>query len=387
MPGNLFFEPEYDDSYNISYLEAEEASYSGAVPYIRYAMVIHVPIILFSNAMVLVIFYLVKKLHTQQNEILFALAIADFICGCTLITQAFRKQFQFLRRTHGGCLFRFTAILYFDNMSLVMLAFVCFDKFLAIDYPIWHMKNITNRKIRGAIGVLYFLEFLFSVVLFCTVFKFKANETEVSRRCSFQNQPDWYGVYANYLHLWFNIAIAGFSTARVVYVAMVSFKRKYEEILSIDPERAQQFQRQRSEMTTLAILMFAFIVLWLPTLLKPFFRSYAEHAINRDHLHHVIAVHTLSVNNYLNAFVYASQKPYFSQAFWYFMKNRPSNWHNVNRFLEARSKDTATSAACEKGGTKASSTNYRKPSFITNSQAASTEIKNSNEKPAKETDA
>jgi len=287
--------------------------------------------------MVLCVFYFVKDNHTPQNAILCFLAMTDMLAALKLSGYIVNAKSKILHATHAGCLFKLSHPHFLDFASLDVLVILCTDRYIAMKHPLWYIGHITTKTVVKIVTTVLFVEFLFSVVLFCNIYDYNENEPNLLERCSNLNLPRNY-LLAAFFKLWIVTVVSATLTAYVAFVAFKRFKQKEVRAANVKNEHGEvkktvsdTVKLQKKDIKTMITLMFLYVVLWLPTLTIPFYVDF----LPRDTLQlgYLVSQHCISINSYMNAFVYAWQKPRFKKAARYFLTNRFSKWKDVNKFM------------------------------------------------------
>ena len=278
----------------------------------------------------MVIIYQVRWLHTPYNYFVFALACADALTSVDstlgIVGLCSRSH---LRHTFVECVFAVASNIFITMSQLSCLMWVCVDRFLLINFPLWYRAKFTNLTSITIIVITFVFEFTMSYGVHSMILPFDIDEPDLVKRCTTSNRPDWYSKQYMPYRIVAQISILVCLTAQVSCVAVRKTKvRKGSSHTDIKADK--EMEHQNRSVKIMVTLFFLFLLFWIPLQLGYVFKAKVVQ------LYFVISLFWLRFNSSINAFVYALHKGTFKFGFKYLIRHRPCDWKDLNRALMKR---------------------------------------------------
>ncbi|XP_005113331.1 adenosine receptor A3 [Aplysia californica] len=305
------------------------------------------PFIVISNMFIVATTLLIPTLHTPDNCIITALALVDFMVGAwsipVYVLYEVQETMVFIRSNKWTCVIRYVAEEW-EYFSLQMLLLLCVDRFVSVNCPFWYQRYVTTRRAVGAILVLFAEGVIEAVVVYSRLMVFDPNKLPIDQRCTYHmNFP--YAYRQIYIEVKRGLQL-GIALCLSVQVAVVSLKqsRKLKRgHFYFTSKQRSEFKRKMISVKITMILMFLFIILWLPTLLlgpsKILFNG-------RDaHTYMILIRLPVLANSFINALVYALSRKTYRQAYWFLLTTPPCKWAGLRTSLRAFNNHGLTSTS------------------------------------------
>ena len=293
---------------------------------------VHFPFIVVFNSAVMYIIWSVRRLHTSENYMLFAMAFVDFMSAMSIpvdIIDAHHEYRGLVRSTHALCVFRFSLPIMWDNSALLLLTAMCIGRYAAIIHPFWYHRNVGGKtSMKITVGVLLW-GICFNVILFAVVLNYKEEKHDLREKCSFQNTPNWYR------NLSFSILILNLV---VSFVLSVCVAREALKQLRVTQSMEKQMgksaphrRQQTHQVQTMLFLMFTFLIVWVPITAIPVVYHHWPHLSAEVYL--AVTRHGLYINASVKTVVYFFSKPIFRTSYTYLLMHRPCQWKELNSHI------------------------------------------------------
>ena len=277
---------------------------------------LYVPVIVVGSILIMATIYLLKKLHTPHDFVLFAIAVVDLIIGvvgCPLYLLKMFPETAILVETNEFCEVLILGVRdIVDIVSFDLLTLMCIDRFIMIWKPIWYKNHVTKRAIIISISgvfVVSAIEYIVFVVLSFTA----------------SSETLWY-LSAVYLLFCLEIVISCGLCIKAVIVALSRHSKR-----KMSPLPYGEYARVKFNVIIMSSLVFLFLVLWLPTLI---------HAVawlidgSNSNIHPIFNDLTFTIrfiNSGVNAFVYAATRPVYRTSFKFLLTTPPWKWRELPR--------------------------------------------------------
>ena len=221
--------------------------------------------------------------------------------------------------------------LFFYKMSqLSCLMWVCVDRFLLINFPLWYRAKFINSTSITIIVITFVFEFTMSYGVHSIILPFNIDEPDLVKRCATSNKPPWYHKQYMTYRMIAQISILICLSAQVSYVALKKTKgSKGQSHTDIKADKELEYQNRSVKI--MVSLFFLFLLFWIPMLFGFIFK-----ATIGVQLYFSVSYFWLEFNSSVNAFVYALHKVTFRFGFKYLRSHRPCDWKDLNRALMKR---------------------------------------------------
>ncbi|KAG2456383.1 OR1E5 protein, partial [Polypterus senegalus] len=139
---------------------------------------------MFGNLLVIVIIILNPQLHAPMYICIGMLAVIDLANGSILIP----KMLSILLLSspvvpYGACVLQMFLFFHVEEMESFLLAFMAFDRYIAVIYPLRYPSAITNKKILIGVSVLNILAIIFRLHILVFVSELSFCRTNILPFC------------------------------------------------------------------------------------------------------------------------------------------------------------------------------------------------------------
>ncbi|XP_071196160.1 trace amine-associated receptor 6-like [Salvelinus alpinus] len=262
----------------------------------------------FLNVLVIISISHFKQLHTPTNLLILSLAVSDLLVGLIVIPVVtvatmepcwgFGKYF---------CVFQFYVTFLCTNLSLGNLVLISIDRYVAVCDPLLYHSKIT---ITGSICIIS-ITWCCCIIYDAVILKNFVNVQIPSRclnECFIVEGSIWVNIIyivftmvvpcSIIITLYMNIFVVARSQARKV------FSKEAASVSGVKTVQANKSERKAAK--TLAIVVFTYLICWIPSLLIYFFSS-----VLGDHLISNFTSYLALVNSLINPIIYAFFYPWF----------------------------------------------------------------------------
>ncbi|XP_021435489.2 trace amine-associated receptor 13c-like [Oncorhynchus mykiss] len=262
----------------------------------------------FLNLLVIISISHFKQLHTPTNLLLLSLAVSDLLVGLIVIPVmtvaimepcwGFGKYF---------CVFPIYIACLCTSLSLGNLVLISIDRYVAVCDPLLYHSKITTTRIMCCISITWC----------CCIIYRAANITyfvnvQVPSRCLKECTTVEGSIWVNFtdlvitmvvpcsviITLYLKIFVVARSQARKV------FSKEAASVSGVKTVQANKSERKAAK--TLAIVIFNYLLCWIPSLFVFYFFSFL-----RDHLLSYFISFLSFVNSLINPIIYAFLYPWF----------------------------------------------------------------------------
>ncbi|XP_029559601.1 trace amine-associated receptor 13c-like [Salmo trutta] len=232
----------------------------------------------FLNILVIISISHFKQLHTPTNLLILSLAVSDLLVGLIVIpvvTVAVMESCWSFGEYF--CVFQFYIAFLCTSLSLGNLVLISIDRYVAVCDPLLYQSKITITRMMCCISITWCCCIIYNAVIIKNIVN-----VQVPSRC---------------LNECF--IVEGFiSQARKV------FSKEDASVSGIKTVQANKSERKAAK--TLAIVVFNYLICWIPTLLLFFFFSFLI-----DNLLSLFISFLPIVNSLINPIIYAFFYPWF----------------------------------------------------------------------------
>ena len=276
---------------------------------------LYVPVIVVGSILIMATIYLLKKLHTPHDFVLFAIAVVDLIIGvvgCPLYLLKVFPETGLKVAAHGWFSLIF-GIRFQDKVSFDLLTLMCIDRFIMIWKPIWYKNHVTKRAIIISMSGVFVVSAIENIVV--VVLNFTASSETL-----------WY--FAILLCLLFCLEIV-ISCGLCIKAVIVALSRHSKRKMSALPYG--EYARVKFNVIIMSSLVFLFLVLWLPTLISVVAWLIDSSFMDIHPIFPDLAFTIRFINSGLNAFVYAATRPIYRTSFKFLLTTPPWKWRELPR--------------------------------------------------------
>ncbi|XP_070979360.1 trace amine-associated receptor 13c-like [Oncorhynchus clarkii lewisi] len=262
----------------------------------------------FLNLLVIISISHFKQLHTPTNLLILSLAVSDLLVGLIVIPVmtvaimepcwGFGKYF---------CVFPIYIACLCTSLSLGNLVLISIDRYVAVCDPLLYHSKITITRIMCCISITW---------CYCIIYR-AANinyfvNVQVPSRCLKECTTVEGSIWVNFtdlvitmvvpcsiiITLYMKIFVVARSQARKV------FSKEAASVSGVKTLQANKSERKASK--TLAIVIFNYLICWIPSLFVFYFFSFL-----RDYLLSYFISFLSFVNSLINPIIYAFFYPWF----------------------------------------------------------------------------
>ena len=285
------------------------------------SLVIHIPLIVFTNIFVIVTFCYVPSLRTPDNIILVGLAAVDISVGVlslpTEILWIWANESVTSSRSLCVLFHTFKSLPY--ALSFHFLLVMTIDRGLAINYPFWYCAHMNNKKVLYLLLISFTYNAITKAIFFSPmVMKYHPEEVIPMCRCSMHYLTN--SAYRSFLFNWkyfIELGLSLFLTIQVYYIAMKKSKSvKAGQIASVKLS---------------STLIFVYVIFWLPSIFLEVAKS--NLTTSQFSVYIMVARHLRVVNCWMNAIVYALQRNIYRAGFKFLIRTLPWKWSNLTNYV------------------------------------------------------
>ncbi|XP_059161528.1 adenosine receptor A2b-like [Physella acuta] len=322
----------------ISHLEEERIAKAYRIS--SYICLGIMPPIIICNIMIFCGMTLYPGFYTSINVLLMNLAIADFLMGIfglpfyVLSSLPLTKDYVFSHKY--TCLTRFASMVLCAGGSLYSLMFISLDRYFAIMWPLHYYSKIGVSCTVHCMQVFW----LYIVVLaFIPLLGYNQYDDKVmplSERCSFTNVLP----LAYILWIVVVVALGCIVTSLILNIRIactIRNKRKRRSSISL-PRRNSTLNvfLRVSNIHITIVLMFLFIILWLPFLAVSLIKSLKIINPVDMEIAYCSAMLISFINSLVNAPVYAFFRMEYREVYKIMLTSLPWHWRKELRDLHRR---------------------------------------------------
>ncbi|XP_054836408.1 adenosine receptor A3-like [Eublepharis macularius] len=229
------------------------------IVYIAIEALIAVSAIL-GNALVI---WVVKLISANQNTTFYfivSLALADIAVGILVIPLAITVSSGIMMHFYA-CLFVCSLLMVFSHASIMSLMAIAVDRYLRVKFPTQYKIIVTRRRIWMALGTCWFISLLVGLVpMFGWNLRNSQNPSKLE--CYYQKVMNMdYVVYFSFFSwILVPLLIMCILYAEVFHIIQTKLKQNAAPIKGTGIFYRREFRTAKS----LALVLFLFIVCWLP---------------------------------------------------------------------------------------------------------------------------
>ncbi|XP_055727521.1 trace amine-associated receptor 13c-like [Salvelinus fontinalis] len=261
----------------------------------------------FLNVLVIISISHFKQLHTPTNLLILSLAASDLLVGLIVIpvvTVAIMEPCWGFGEYF--CVFHAYVSFLCTSLSLGNLVLISIDRYVAVCDPLLYHSKITITRIMCCI----FITWCCCIIYRAGIIKHFVN-VQVRSRClkeCFTVEITWSNIIdlvittvvpcSIIITLYMNIFVVARSQARKV------FSKEAASVSGVKTAQANKSERKAAK--TLSIVVFNYLICWIPFLFSSFFLV----SFLSDNLSFIIGLLPL-VNSFINPIIYAFFYPWF----------------------------------------------------------------------------
>ncbi|XP_038869877.1 trace amine-associated receptor 13c-like [Salvelinus namaycush] len=262
----------------------------------------------FLNVLVIISISHFKQLHTPTNLLILSLAVSDLLVGLIVIPV---MSIAIMESCWGFgeyfCAFHFYLTFLCTSLSLGNLVLISIDRYVAVCDPLLYHSKITITGTICCISITWCCCIIYDAV----VIKNFVNVHVPSRcltECVIVEGITWVNIIdfvittvvpcSIIITLYMNIFVVARSQARKV------FSKEAASVSGVKTVQANMSERKAAK--TLAIVVFTYLICWIPSLFIYFFSS-----VLGDHLISYFTSYLALVNSLINPIIYAFFYPWF----------------------------------------------------------------------------
>ncbi|XP_029559600.1 trace amine-associated receptor 13c-like [Salmo trutta] len=266
----------------------------------------------FLNILVIISISHFKQLHTPTNLLILSLAVSDLLVGLIVIpvvTVAIMEPCWGFGEHF--CVFQFYISYLCTSLSLGNLVLISIDRYVAVCDPLLYHSKITITRIMCCISITWCC----CIIYRAAIIKNFVN-VQVQRRCLKEcvilERLNWVTLIdlvitmvvpcSVIIRLYMKIFVVARSQARKV------FSKEAASVSGVKTVQANKSERKATK--TLSIVVFNYLICWIPSLFVFFFLSF----LIEDVLSFIISFLPL-VNSLINPIIYALFYPRFKITF------------------------------------------------------------------------
>ncbi|XP_005108757.1 trace amine-associated receptor 9 [Aplysia californica] len=302
---------------------------------VMWISVLYIPVITIGNLLVIATTYLVKKLHTPDNFVLAGLAIADLLVGVwslpLYILAEIPATLPMIRSQRWTCSLRYISNSISQCSSLSLLILMCVDRFMAINWPFWYQRHVTNTRMMLVMSVIFAIHLTRAYVVYVQLMRFDVTIQPLTKRCTFNsNAPHLYMLILA-IEIGVQLLFALCLCAQVSMTALNQARKMQQDFENLGIEMSESLQNRLASVKITLSLMYLFIVLWAPTILATEIEKLlgSKAAISYRLLTRIPRL----ANSFLNPLVYAFSRDIYRKAYWYLLTTPPNRWEELSRKL------------------------------------------------------
>ena len=288
--------------------------------------------IVVGSILIMATIYLLKKLHTPHDFVLFAIAVVDLVIGvvtCPLyLLKVVPETFLIVGAHRWPCILISGMRVIIDNASFDLLTLMCIDRFLMIWKPIWYKTHVTKRVIvMSILGVLVFRAITFILFIILNFIGHQDIEWS-SETCKEYNFASNHLAYViNGLFVVSFVISCGLCIKAVIIALGRHSKRK------VSASDYGEYARVKLNVILMSSLIFIFWILRIPTLAS----IISLHMTPDSRLTHICLLNDLSrailfINSGVNALVYATTRRVYRTSFKFLLTTPPWKWRDLPKW-------------------------------------------------------
>ena len=301
---------------------------------------LYVPVIVVGSILIMATIYLLKKLHTPHDFVLFAIAAVDLFIGVVTCPLYLLKVFPDTGKVVAGsnrlvCMLIYELRSNTDLLSFDLLTLMCVGRFLMVWKPIWYRNRITNTIItRIILGMVTFHVAFIIVIITIDIIEnvdWSADEWYKNDfRCSVDHVIDL-------VIFWIETVVC---LCLCIIVTMIAVKHKKRLSKQDAPsagvrEEMTRYSRAKNSSIYMTSLMFVFFILWIPTAIPVHLMEEVEEDEDNYPDYWVDFQRLIRfINSGVNAFLYAATRKVYRRSFKFLLTTPPWNWSGLPRWLQ-----------------------------------------------------
>ena len=286
---------------------------------------LYVPVIVVGSILIMATIYLLKKLHTPHDFVLFAIAVVDLIIGvvtCPLyLLKVFPETADIVGDNRWACILISGVRVIIARVAFDLLTLMCIDRFLMIWKPIWYRNRVTKRVIIITILSVLVFRVIELLVFICLNFIYQQDMEWSPASCKkYIFGPTLFATVGDVL-FYVEIVLSCGLCIKAIIIALRRHNNRAEDY--------GEYKRVKFNVILMSSLMFLFLILWLPTAIQ-IISHYTSYTINTPILNDLSRAIRF-INSGLNAFVYAVTRPVYRTSFKCLLTTPPWEWREKSK--------------------------------------------------------
>ncbi|XP_055728006.1 trace amine-associated receptor 13c-like [Salvelinus fontinalis] len=262
----------------------------------------------FLNVLVIISISHFKQLHTPTNLLILSLAVSDLLVGLIVIPVmtlaimepcwGFGKYF---------CVFHFYMAFLCTSLSITNLVLISIDRYVAVCDPLLYHSKITTTRIMCCISITWCCCVIYDAVIIRKFVNVQV-QSRCLKECFIVEGITWGNIIDLVITLVVPCSIMITLYMKIFVVARSQARKVFsKEAVSMSGVKTVQANKsERKAAKTLAIVVFNYLICWIPSLFIFFFFSFLS-----DNLLSYFTSYLALVNSLINPIIYAFFYPWF----------------------------------------------------------------------------
>nr|KAI8769546.1 adenosine receptor A3-like [Biomphalaria glabrata] len=304
----------------------------------------YIPLISISNMFVFWGIMLYPGFYNNNNIHLLSLSVADLIVGLfslPMYVLSYMASTRELIYSHKyACLAWFSSTILGAGCSLMSLFCIALDRYIAVMWPLHYRTYVTVERTAVAMILLWIIMIVLAVLPSLGWNNYDETEQDLFLRCNFYRTLPQFYVRA----LVIAPSVTSIFVSTVLYVQIIFIIRR-QSTVAICREMSQSaktetIKNSKANVKVTSILMFLFILLWLPYLLIAPFKYYSYASDKFVEIFKCFALLLTFGNSLFNAMAYAFFRAEYRSVYGVMITTFPWHWSCALRDLHRSKRDS-----------------------------------------------
>ncbi|XP_064833024.1 trace amine-associated receptor 13c-like [Oncorhynchus masou masou] len=262
----------------------------------------------FLNVLVIISISYFKQLHTPTNLLILSLAVADLLVGLIVIpltTVAIMESCWSFGEYF--CVFHLYMAFLCTSLSLGNLVLISIDRYVAVCDPLLYHSKITTTRIMCCISITWCCCIIYRAAIIKNVVNVLV-PSRCLKECFIVEELHWVNIIDIVITMFVPCSIIITLYMKIFVVARSQARKVFsKEAASVSGVKTVQANKsERKAAKTLSIVVFNYLICWIPSLFPFIFVSF----LSENVLSFIISFLPL-VNSLINPIIYAFFYPWF----------------------------------------------------------------------------
>nr|XP_032813962.1 trace amine-associated receptor 7b-like [Petromyzon marinus] len=256
-----------------------------------------------------------KQLQTSTNVLALSLAVTDFLIGLIIMPMAMTKE-MFNCWFYGDvfCNVHFFIDYMLTNCSMLHLGSIALQRYVAISDPLHYATRMTRRSLAAIIGFCWLGSAVFSSPILLS-FSSALSEQTVARKSCADNCLFYVHMgimfVVGYCPYFASLLVIVCVYAKIYRIARNQMRKIRSVACKVEETTLQVIKREHNATKTLGVIIFFFLVSWLPYYLIVL----SSMAVKNTMSVYRVALWAGYISSAFNPLLYASFNLHFRNAF------------------------------------------------------------------------